>query len=133
MPPDRKALSREYKNAPRTAGIGLVRNAATGRTLLLAGRDIRALLNRHRAQLRLGVHRNAELQRDWRALGEHGFVFEVVDTLPPKDTPGYDPGDDLQVLEQLWLEKLTPFDPRGYNPPPKARGGDRPPTAETTP
>ncbi len=113
-------LSREYKNTPRTMGIGLVRNTANGKILLLAGRDIPALLNRHRAQLRLGVHRNLELQQDWKALGEEGFAFEVVDTLSPKDTPGHDPVEDLRALEQLWLEKLTPFEPAGYHPLPKS-------------
>jgi hypothetical protein len=116
---DRKALSRRYKDTPRPMGIGAVRNTANGRVLLLAGRDIPALLNRHHAELRLGVHRNVELQRDWGALGEAGFVFEVLDTLTPKDTPGYDPTDDLRALEQLWLEKLAPYAPAGYNPPPK--------------
>ncbi len=28
MPQDRKALSREYRNTPRTMGIGVVRNIA---------------------------------------------------------------------------------------------------------
>ena len=119
MPQDRRALSREYKNAPRTAGIGLVRNRANGKVLLLASRNIPALLNRHRAQLRFGAHRNAALQADWKALGEQSFVFEIVDTLTPKETPGYDPRDDLRALEQLWLEQLRPFDSRGYNRPPK--------------
>jgi hypothetical protein len=120
MAQDRKALIREYKNTPRTMGIGVVRNAVKGKVLLLAGLDIRSLLNRHRAQLRLGAHRNQELQQDWQVEGESGFAFEVVDTLTPKDTPGYDPADDLRALEQLWLEKLAPFEPVGYNPPPKS-------------
>lgn len=116
MPRDRKALIREYKDTPRQAGIGVIRNTASGRILLLAGRDIPALLNRHRAQLRLGGHRNAELQRDWAGQGEEAFVFEIVDTLTPRDTPDYDPTEDLQALEQLWLEKLAPFGAKGYNP-----------------
>jgi hypothetical protein len=115
MPQDRKALIHAYKNTPRTAGIGVVRNTANGKVLLLASRDIPALLNRHHAQLRLGAHPNVALRRDWAALGEQAFAFEVVDTLTPKDTPDYDPADDLQALEQLWLEKLAPFDDRGYN------------------
>ena len=119
MPEDRKARIREYKDTPRTAGIGVVRNTASGKILLLAGRDIPALLNRHRAQLRFAGHRNAELQRDWATLGEQAFTFEVVDTLTPKDTPGYDPAEDLQALERLWLEKLEPFDAKGYNTRPK--------------
>ena len=32
-----------------------------------------------------------------------------------------DPTDDLKVLEQLWLEKLSPFGTRGYNAKPKVR------------
>jgi hypothetical protein len=119
MSHDRKALIREYKNAPRQAGIAVIRNTASGRVLLLAGRDIPALLNRHRAQLRFGAHRNAELQRDWATQGEQAFAVEIVDTLAPKDTPDYDPGDDLRALEALWLEKLTPFGEMGYNSPPK--------------
>jgi len=118
MPLDRKALSREYKNTPRTMGIGVVRNTANGKVLLLAGRDIPSLLNRHLAQLRLGAHRNQDLQQDWLGGGEKSFSFEVLDTLTPKDTPGYDPADDLLALEQLWLEKLAPFAPAGYNPRP---------------
>lgn len=119
-PAERKALTRQYRETPRTMGIGVVRNTADARLLLLAGEDINALLNRHRAQLRLGAHRNAALQQDWDRLGEGGFVFEVIDTLTPKDDPGYDPADDLKVLEQLWLEKLSPFAPAGYTPRPKA-------------
>lgn len=119
MAQDRKARIREYKDTPRQAGIAVIRNTTSGRVLLLAGRDIPALLNRHRAQLHFGGHRNAELQRDWATQGERAFAFEIVDTLTPKDTPDYDPGDDLRALEALWLEKLTPFGAKGYNPPPK--------------
>lgn len=119
-PADRKALQRQYKETPRTMGIGVVRNTVEAKVLLLAGEDITSLLNRHRAQLRLGAHRNSPLQQDWSRLGEPGFVFEVIDTLTPKDDPDYDPADDLKVLEQLWLEKLAPFAPAGYTPRPKA-------------
>jgi hypothetical protein len=119
MSHDRKALIREYKDTPRQAGIAVIRNTANGKVLLLAGRDIPALLNRHRAQLRFGGHRNAQLQRDWTTQGEQAFAFEIVDTLTPRDTPDYDPGDDLRALEALWLEKLTPFGEKGYNAQPK--------------
>jgi hypothetical protein len=32
---------------------------------------------------------------------------------------GSDPGEDLQALKELWLEKLEPYDERGYNRRPK--------------
>jgi hypothetical protein len=99
----------------------VVRNTANGKLLLLASTDIPSLLNRHRAELRFGGHRNRALQQDWKDAGEAAFAFEVVDTLAPKDAPGWDPTADLQELEQLWLEKLAPFEPAGYTPRPKPR------------
>jgi len=76
-------------------------------------------LNRHRAELRIGAHRNRELQGEWNEIGEDGFVFEVLDTLPASDEPGYDVKGELRVLEELWLERLQPYGERGYNIPPK--------------
>jgi hypothetical protein len=103
--PDRKALIREYKQTPRTMGVGAVRNTANGRTLL----------NRQRAQLRLNVHSNRALQADWNSLGADAFEFVVLDTLAPTPVPDYDPTADLHTLEALWIEKLNPFEPTGYH------------------
>jgi hypothetical protein len=115
MTTDRKALIREYKQTPRPMGVGAVRNTANGRALVLASRDLTALLNRHRAQLRLNAHANRVLQADWNTFGPDVFEFVVLDTLAPKETPDYDPTEDLRTLEELWLEKLSPFEPAGYH------------------
>ncbi len=116
MSTDRKALIRQYKETPRTMGVGQVRNLASGKVLVIAGRDLPSLLNRHQAQLRLNAHNVKALQADWNAEGADAFVFEVLDTLaPPADKPDYDPASDLKALEDLWLEKLSPFEPAGYH------------------
>jgi hypothetical protein len=120
MDAHRRELIRAYKDTPRTAGIGAVRNTVTGKVLLLAGSDIPALLNRHQAQLRLGVHRNAALQHDWRAQGADAFAFEVLDTLSPPTSPDADAAEDLRALETVWLEQLQPFEPAGYHRPPRS-------------
>ncbi len=112
---DRKALSRQYKETPRTMGVGVVRNTTNGCVLLVVGADLPSLLNRHRAQLRLRAHRNRALQHDWNTAGADAFEFSVLDTLTPKDVPGYDPTDDLAELEALWLDKLQPYEPAGYH------------------
>jgi hypothetical protein len=117
---DRKALTRQYKETPRPMGVYVVRNTHSGKCFIGAARDLPAMLNSNRAQLRLGVHSNRGLQSDWNELGPDAFVFDVLDTLePPDDQPDYDPADELRTLEQLWLERLSPFDERGYHARPR--------------
>jgi hypothetical protein len=118
---NKKELTRAYKQNRRPMGIYRVHNTTNGRSLVGRSVDLPAILNRERAQLRLGVHRNAALQRDWNQLGPEAFVFEVLDTLTAPDVPDYDPAEDLKVLEALWLERLEAFDDRGYTARPKVR------------
>lgn len=110
---DRKDLIRRYKETPRPAGVYRVLNTRTGRALVGASPDAPAMLNRQRAQLRMGTHPNRALQGDWEADGPEAFELEVLDLLPAKDRPDYDPAEELDMLEQLWLEKLAlPADAR---------------------
>jgi hypothetical protein len=104
---DRKALTREYKDTPRPAGIYRVRNSVTGKSLIGSTTDLPGMLNRQRFQLESGSHPNRELQRDWSELGSDGFEFEILDQLEPTDEPTYDPTKDLAVLKKMWIEKLT--------------------------
>ena len=118
---NRKELIRAYKQARRPMGIYRVHNVRDNRSLVGRSVDLPAILNRERVSLRFGMHMNAELQRDWTALGPDAFVFEVLDTIEaPKDQPDYDPTDDLRVLEALWIDRLQPFGERGYGRRPRA-------------
>lgn len=112
---DRKEKIRKYKETPKPMGVIRIFNARNGKSLVEASRNVAATLNRHQAQLRMGFHQNAALKHDWETYGAEAFSFEVLDTIAPSDKPGYDPTDDLRVLEDMWLEKLSPFDERGYN------------------
>ena len=112
---DKKALTKAYKEARRPMGVYRIHNIRDNRSLVGRSVDLPSILNRERVGLRLGSHRNAALQRDWNALGADAFTFEVLDTLtPPEGQPDYDPTDDLRVLEAMWVERLQPFDERGY-------------------
>ena len=112
---DRKSVIREYQQRRRPMGVFQVRNLATGKVFICVSPDLPAMLNRQRAQLRLGMHPNRELQADWTAYGSEAFAFEVLDTLSHADRPDADPATDLRVLEYMWLEKLAPYGARGYN------------------
>ena len=101
---DRKALIREYKETPRSAGLFQVRNLTTGRLLIGPAPDLPGMLNRQRFQLETGAHPDKELQADWNALGPDAFEFGVLDRLEQEEREP-DAGE-LQVLHQLWLERL---------------------------
>ena len=105
--PDRKALVRAYKESVRPMGVYRVRCTDSGRAIVAASRDLPSALNRQRAQLRMNGHPDKALQKEWAASGGDAFVFEVLDTLEPIDEPGYDPTEDLDALEKMWLERLA--------------------------
>lgn len=95
-------------------GIYRVRNTVSNRSLVGSSNNLNAILNRHRAQLKMGLHANKLLQQDWNEFGDQVFEFEVLDTLKPKDDAGYDAAADLRALEELWSEKLGSFADQGY-------------------
>ena len=123
MSKDLKALSREYKDTPRIMGVGAIRNTSNGKSFVVAGVNLPALLNRHKAQLRLGMHPNRALQEEWSAQGAEVFEFEILDTLAPGEKPTENPAEELRLLEGMWMEKLAPLEPKGYHRKPKARDG----------
>lgn len=104
---DRKALIRAYKQRRPPMGVYRIRNTITGHALVAASTDLPSMLNRHRAQLGMGGHSSRTLQADWAEHGPGSFVFEILDTLTPPEQADYNPTDDLTVLEDLWLEKLS--------------------------
>lgn len=111
----RKELILEYKLAPKTMGVYRIHNAVNNKSYIAVSKDIRARFNRHRMSLKTRSERIKGLQADWIEHGEAVFEFEIVDLLEPLDQPGYDPTEDLKTLLSLWLEKLQPFEPNGYN------------------
>jgi hypothetical protein len=100
-------------------GVFRVLNTVNGKSFVGVSADLPAMLNRQRAQLRFGGHPVRELQKDWKELGPEAFTFEILDTLKPGEEPDYDPTSDLRVLEELWLERLSPYGEQGYNIRPK--------------
>ena len=86
--------------------------------LVGASQNLPGAENALRFQLKLGSHRNRDLQADWKAHGEAAFTWEVLDELQPE--PGADVRGALDALERLWLDELQPYGARGYTRPPRA-------------
>jgi len=117
----RRELAREYDQQHRVAGIYRITNQETGRFLLGSSVDVRARLNRHRAELSMGSERNPELQADWNALGAERFTFEVLETVEGSLRRPFQVTDALAPLEAEWIGRLRPFDGGAYNTGPSIR------------
>lgn len=115
----RSDLKREYKEKPPPMGVYAVRNRANGKVLVGSSLNAPGMLNRIRFELTSGMPRIPALLEDWRRDGADSFSFEVLDVLEPPKEPGVDLKAELQVLENLWLERLKPYGDAGYNEPPK--------------
>jgi hypothetical protein len=63
-------------------------------------------MNRHKAELKFGSHRNAELLREWKSFGEASFDFEVLDELAHAADSGTDPAEELRILTEMWIRRL---------------------------
>jgi hypothetical protein len=112
---DKKRLKQEYKQNPRPMGVFLIRNMVNEKVFIGVSLDLPGIINRHKFQLTMGNHPNTRLQSEWNEFGSESFAFEILDRLNPQDDPHFDYREDLAFLEDLWLEKLQPYDDLGYN------------------
>jgi group I intron endonuclease len=114
---DKQQLKREYKNRPKNAGIYQIRNKVNGKILVGSALNLDGIVNRYQFETKC-IWRwdgNPELQREMDEYGPENFRIEILDRLEPNDDPLYNYSKDLKTLEELWLERLQPYEERGYN------------------
>ena len=114
---NRKELIEKYKQTIQPMGIYQIRNMINGKVFIGSSMDLKGIINRSEFQLKNGLHRNKEMQEDFSEIGEANFSFEVLDQLKPMEDAKGDYSEELQMLEEMWMEKLLPYDERGYNAP----------------
>ncbi len=112
---DKSELKRHYKDNPPDMGVYQIKNLANNKILIGSHKNLLSRINRHKFELKFGSEGNKGLLEDYKKYGENNFSFEIIDVLKPKDDPDYDYTEDLQVLEELWKEKLNPYGNNGYN------------------
>lgn len=111
----RSELKLEYKNRPRNIGVYQIRNKINGKILVGSSPNLDSAFNRYKMNLHSWPWGNQEFIKEWREYGQENFVFEILDQLKQEEDPLYDYKEDLKTLEELWLEKLQPYDDKGYN------------------
>ena len=117
----KKQLAKEYVQTHRQMGVYEIKNNATGKVLIGSSLDLDKIFNRYQFTLNFGVHTNKELQQDWKQFGEGSFSFRILETVKPQEE-FLQSGDDLnkykqevEQLEQLWLDEIQPYGEKGYN------------------
>ena len=111
----KKELKNKYKQAHTPMGVYQIRNLTDEKLFVGTALNIPGIHNRHRFQLNFGNHPNKKLQADWNELGSDNFAFETLDNLEATKGADIDYREDLLSLEELWLDKLQPYDDQGYN------------------
>jgi group I intron endonuclease len=112
---NKKELIKQYKQTIQPMGIYQVKNLKNNRIFIGSAKDLRGRINSNRFQLKTGAHFNKDLQNEYNENGDENFSFEVLDYLKPKDEAGFDYTEELKTLLEMWLEKLQPYDEKGYN------------------
>jgi group I intron endonuclease len=111
----KKEMKEQYKRMKFPMGVFQIRNIANGKIFIGSSMNLDAIWNRHKFQLTMGGHANKELQDDWNKLGEDNFEFEILEALKESEDPAIDNKKEVEILEEMIIEKLQPFEEKGYN------------------
>lgn len=103
---NKSELKKAYKQTNRPMGVSLLRSTKNNIVFIGAGTDIQVKINRHKAELKFGNHRNRALQEIWNASGGQKIEFEVLDVLEHEEDSKDNPAEELKVLLEMWIQKL---------------------------
>ncbi len=112
---NKSEIKKKYKETQAPMGVYCIKNLVNGKIFIGSSLNLPGRINRHKFELKFGSENIKELQEDYNKYGETNFSFEIIDELKPKEDPEYNYKEDVAVLEQLWIDKLQPFDEKGYN------------------
>lgn len=115
----RTELQESYKQKEKATGVYQVKNNANGKAFIGSCVDIDSMFNRIRFELATGLDRIPGLLADWREYGEDNFSYEILEKLKIKENEYQDVKHELQQLEFKWLDRIEPYDEKGYNKRPK--------------
>jgi len=111
----REEIKRVYKQSIHDCGVYQIRNRVNSRIYVGSSQNLEGARNSRMFQLRMGkVVFSRELQQDLTEYGAETFEFSVLGVLD-EQKPGESVEHALSALQLHWLEKLQPFNERGYN------------------
>jgi GIY-YIG catalytic domain len=103
---NKSTMKKAYKDAKRSMGVYRIASSRNDKVYIGFDTNLPARINRHKAELKFGNHRNRELQEIWNLFGERAIDFEVLDVLDHQENSQANPVEELQVLLEMWHRKL---------------------------
>jgi len=96
-----------YKQMKFRVGIFQIKNLQNNKLFLKTSTDLDRAFNSDQFQLKLGSHKNTELQNDWNTFGSDNFEFGLFDELKSDETATeLEIKTDLKELLKLHKDQL---------------------------
>ncbi len=118
----RKELQEEYAKIKIMMGVIEIKNTANGKRFIAAFPNLKNKWPSQKRQLDMGRHMNLALQKEWAEYGADTFAYQVLEekeAAPPEDIRW-----EMSKMEKAWMEKLEPYEEKGYHRRPDAGSGN---------
>ena len=112
---NKKQIIKDYKLQKQPAGVFIVHNKIDNKVFIGTDKNLPAVLRRFDFTLKMGSFPFQELINDYKKLGEKNFEIKVLDELEIKDETEYEIDKELNILEEMWVEKLKKEGVAFYN------------------
>ncbi len=97
------------------SGILKITNVENNKIYLEKSKNVEALENRIKFELKMGSMSIKDLQEDYNKQGLEGFEFEVLERIDLEGLSIKEANRKLTELEKRYFDMLNPYDEKGYN------------------
>jgi group I intron endonuclease len=103
---DKKQLTKGYKLQKQPAGIYAVHNKIDNKMYIGTSKNLPAVVRRFEFTLQMESFPYQDLIDDYKKLGKDNFQIKILDELEIKNETEKEIAEELNELEELWIEKL---------------------------
>jgi group I intron endonuclease len=112
---NKKQIAKDYKQQKQPAGIYAVHNKIDNKMYIGTSKNLPAVIRRFEFTLQMESFPYQELIDDYKKLGKNNFEINILDELELKNESEKEITAELNLLEELWIEKLKDAGVGFYN------------------
>jgi len=103
---NKKQITKDYKQQKQPAGVYAVHNKIDNKMYIGTSKNLPAVVRRFEFTLQMESFPYQELIDDYKKLGKDNFEIKILDELELKNETDKEIDNELNSLEELWIEKL---------------------------